>query len=266
MKHFYILILALIIGQQSFAQNNSEFDVFKKNILSLFDAYFENVEMSGEGKINLYATATYHLLPTLTKNTVIETVLSKSTANLAIVNYQYKSELWKKEPKNNRIDLIDTWDMNSITQTSHTNAPQKTNAHPWFFYLGAGGTFTDETDDNSSVYFSSRLGFFLLKNRWDLATTYTFSNTDNGDTSSSISNIGLMTKAYFPIKKINISPYIGTGISYIISDNFSNDTYEIPLYLGISWYVGFGNLDVGFQTNGENSIFTIGYTFSLWSK
>jgi len=270
MKHLYILILALVVGQQSFAQNKNEFDAFKKDILSQYGDYFENVEISGDGNINLYATAEYNSLLPIKKNSIIRTVLSDRTENFVIVHYQYKSELWKKETKNNRVTLIDTWDMNSIAKTANVASSQRTNSHPWFFYLGAGGTYSDAIGDVNNLNLSTRLGFFLLKNRWDLALSCTYTDTNNGgDTSYSNANIGLMTKVYFPIRKINISPYIGTGVSYITSlDDTSNDTFDTPVYIGISWIIGHGSLDIGYQysSNADNSMFTIGYTFSLWSK
>jgi len=266
MKHLYILILALIVGQQGFAQNKNEFDTFKNDILSQFDTYFENIEMSGDGKIILYAKEAYNTLLPVKKNNIMRTVLSDRTEEFAIVRYQYKSELWKKETKNNRVTLIDGWDMNSIMQ----KATLKTNSHPWFFYLGAGGTYSDAISDVNNLNVSSRLGFFLLKNRWDLALSGTYTNISDGNSGFiNSANVGLMTKVYFPIRKINISPYIGTGVSYITSlDDTSNSTLDTPIYIGISWIIGHGSLDIGYQysSNADNSMFTIGYTFSLWSK
>ena len=259
-----------MIGQQGFAQSENGFDSFKKDILSQFGTYFENVEISGDGNINLYATAAYNSLLPVKKNTIIETILSKSTNNFVIVQYQYKRELWKKEPKNNMVNLIDIWDMNSIMRTSNVKAPQKTNSHPWFFYLGAGGGGILSSGSNSetqgdNLNLTSRLGFFLLKNRWDLALSYSCLFTDYSDASTYTMTIGLMTKVYFPIRKFNISPYIGVGVSDI--STASSDSYDTPVYLGISWFVGHGSLDLGFQYgNNNNSMVTIGYTFSLWSK
>jgi len=268
MKNLYILLLVFVLGQQALAQNKNDFDVLRRNVLSQFDQYFVNIEMAENGNINLFATEAYYLLIPDKKNTIIEIILSKWNKELLIVCYQYKRELWKKDIINNQVKLIDAWDMNNINlpQTVSKKTSQKINSHPWFFYLGAGGTFSDETDDRN-LNFSSRLGFFLLKNRWDLSISYTYSsfNTVYASTSSENANLGLMTKIYFPIRKINMSPYIGTGISYLINDT-TEDTYNTPLYLGISWFIGSGSLDLGFQATGDNSFFTIGYTFSLWSK
>ena len=74
-----------------------------------------------------------------------------------------------------------------------------------------------------------------------------------------------MSKVYFPVRKYNISPYVGLGISYAVTydENWTLTTssWNIPLYLGISWYVGPGSLDLGFQIS-DNTAFMVGYTFS----
>ena len=273
MKYLYILIFTLIIGQQGFAQNESRFEGLKKSILSQYDVYFENIEIADDGKINLYAKTVYNSLSTIEKSAIIKTILSERSFELAIVHYQYKNELWKKEMKNNSVSLIDTWDMNFIAKSSKITASQKTNAHPWFFYLGAGGTYSDAISDINNLNVSTRLGFFLLKNRWDLAASYSLNITGNGSEENPlVSNLGLMTKIYFPIRKINLSPYIGTGISYMTISNMADisavqsDSWIIPLYLGVSWFVGPGSLDLGFQYTEDDPIFSIGYTSSLWSK
>ena len=269
MKHLYILILALVVGQQSFAQNKNEFDAFKQDIMSQFDTYFENVEITDNGIISLYATGAYNSLSSIRKNTIIEIILYRVSDDFIIVRYQYKSELWKKEMKSGQVKLIDNWDMNSLIQSSNINDSQRTNSHPWFFYLGAGGTYSDAISDVNNLNVSSRLGFFLLKNRWDLALSGTYTGINNDETITFSANVGLMTKVYFPIRKFNISPYIGTGVSYITSlDDTSDDIVDTPVYIGISWIIGHGSLDIGYQysSNDNNTMVTIGYTFSLWSK
>ncbi|MCL2650646.1 MAG: hypothetical protein FWD60_06430 [Candidatus Azobacteroides sp.] len=101
-----------------------------------------------------------------------------------------------------------------------------------------------------------------------MALSYSLGTSGNGDNSTSTSDLGLMSKVYFPIKRYNISPYAGLGISYLWSDTYNSDTdystttWDIPVYLGISWFVGPGSLDFGLQINNNNTIFMVGYTFS----
>jgi len=61
--------------------------------------------------------------------------------------------------------------------------------------------------------------------------------------------------------------YAGLGISYLWSsvdtaDGFGVTTWNVPLYLGVSWHIGPGSLDFGTQISENNTIFMIGYTFS----
>jgi hypothetical protein len=83
-------------------------------------------------------------------------------------------------------------------------------------------------------------------------------------------DVGLLSKVYFPIrrKNLNISPYIGGGISRVyqyaeVGDDFIMENYwNAMLLLGISWYVGPGSVDLGLQYGKTVSV-TLGYTFSL---
>jgi outer membrane protein W len=84
--------------------------------------------------------------------------------------------------------------------------------------------------------------------------------------------LGLLSKVYFPIRKYNISPYVGAGISRVFTSssmdigdenvNSKNIYWNKMLLIGISWYVGPGSWDFGTQL-GNNFNLTLGYTFSF---
>jgi hypothetical protein len=264
----YILIVSLLTGISCFAQNGNENKFSKEDFLSQFGIYFTDAEGSETGIIRLQATGLFASFSTEKKNTVMEFVLSKGYT-LASVAYEYKRELWKKDQFSNTVALLDSWDLNTLyTPKTTLKTLQKTDVHPWFFYFGLNSNFNEES---LSIYLSSRLGFFLLKNRWDLALSYSaglYGRYEDGATYNS--DLGLMSKVYYPIRKYNISPYAGLGISYLWSE-YNDGSYEsypattnwdVPVYLGVSWWVGSGSLDFGLQI-GDNSVFTVGYTFSL---
>ena len=76
----------------------------------------------------------------------------------------------------------------------------------------------------------------------------------------------MVVKTVYPVtikEKYRISPYLGLGIMYNhqSSDYGSISSTDVPVYAGISWFVGPGSLDLGFQF-GKNFMTTIGYTFS----
>ena len=90
----------------------------------------------------------------------------------------------------------------------------------------------------------------------------------NASDNTTAVQLGIATKVYFPIKKLHVSPYIGAGVSYSWNESYtdynSNEVSDVstPLYVGISWYIGRGSIDLGFQIS-KSTIFTVGYTFSL---
>jgi hypothetical protein len=264
MKQIYTALFIFFIGQCSFAQTNET--SFNENVLSQFGSYFENAELGENGTIHLQAKEVYSSLTQEKKNTIIELVLSKlENQTFAIVSCGYKRELWKKNVPFNEVKLLDDWDLNNLySQKSSLKTLQKTDVHPWFFYFGTNDSFSK---DMANISLASRIGFFLLKDRWDFALSCSAGISGYETTTASV-DVGLMTKVYFPIKKYNISPYAGTGISHITSatsvsggDDMESNSWNIPLYLGISWFTGPGSLDLGFQIS-DNTIFTIGYTFS----
>ena len=268
----YIIIISLILSATCRAQTVNERNFQKEDFLSQFGIYFENAEMTENGVIRLEAKDAYSSLPAEKKNTVMEIVLSKWDQTLVSVSYGYKRELWQKKSVFDTAVLLDSWDLNTLyTPKTTLKTLQKTDMHPWFFYFGLNSSFNS---DILNLNVASRIGFFLLKNRWDLALSYTAGVSggisENDDTSNVMSDLGLMSKVYFPVKQYNISPYIGSGISYVWNyidnndgDGITSTSWNIPLYLGVSWYVGPGSLDFGFQISDNNSIFMVGYTFSL---
>jgi hypothetical protein len=184
---------------------------------------------------------------------------------VAYVSYGHKREIWGKDATQT-VKLLDTLDMNSNNLKSVKRESQKLIKHPWFFYFGGQSNFNSET---FSLMSSARIGFFLLKDCWDLALSETLSVSETGATSES----GILSKVYYPIKKYKISPYIGAGLSLVYTgyDNgqeYIENTYWTSMLLwGISCYVGPGSLDIGMQY-GKTSEFavTVGYTFFPWGN
>jgi len=262
----YIIIISLLLGINCWAQTGNG-DFQKESFLSQFGAYFENAEMSESGVIRLQSKESFASLSSEKKSTIMELVLSKGYT-LASVSYGYKRELWQKAASGTAVE-IDSWDLNTLyTPKTTLKTLEKTAIHPWFVSFGLNSNFTSDGND-IGLYLNARLGFFLLKNRWDLALSYSLGISGAGDNSNATSDLGLMSKVYFPIKKYNISPYVGLGISYLwsdVSDGYTDvytSTSDIPILLGISWYVGPGSVDAGVQiSENNNSVFTVGYTFS----
>ncbi len=73
---------------------------------------------------------------------------------------------------------------------------------------------------------------------------------------------GLMSKFYFPIRKLNLSPNVGFDLQgYVLtSPESTSQSVTRSLLAGISWYVGSGSIDLGFRINKQVSA-SLGYTF-----
>lgn len=107
---------------------------------------------------------------------------------------------------------------------------------------------------------NARLGFFLLRNRWDLAASVTeqLSGNIEDENPSMLTSVGLASKFYFPMKKHNLSPNLGAELAVTIpAEGVMSFT---PSFLaGVSWYVGPGSLDAGLRI-GSSSMLMLGYT------
>ena len=257
----YIAIISLILGVNCWAQTGNINDFQKEDFLSQFGEYFENAEVTETGTIRLQAKESFTTLSAEKKHTIMELVLSKGYT-MASIAYEYKRELWQKDTSG-IVVLLDSWDLNMLyTPKVALKTLKKTDTHPFFYYLGLSGTFSE---NQTNLFYSANVGFFLLKNRWNLALSNSSGTFGNGESSSTNNELGIMSKVYFPIQKYNIAPYAGLGISYSItrdeSNNVLNSSWNIPLYLGVSWFVGPGSLDFGLQIS-NNTVFMVGYTFS----
>ena len=274
MKKLHILILLLVAGLQvSFAQNAADkLYAFRSSVLPSYSVYFASADVTPENHLELMATAEYNLLSANSRKTMMDNLLRSWHETLVLVKSDSKRELWGTEAETYKALLLESWDINAsapapATQANPTPASGRS-MHPWFFYLG--GSEMIDSNSNINVAFSSSVGFFLLKNRWDLAATFSGSMMGNFSSESDMAgqtSIGLQSKVYFPIEKYHISPNVGFEIArarYSISETVSK-SFTPALVTGISWYVGIGSLDLGFRI-GEQSMVMIGYTFVPRSK
>jgi hypothetical protein len=194
----------------------------------------------------------------------MDNLMKKWQESLVLVQYETKSELWGLNSDNGKAIHIDTWDLNA----TKPNGPSlvtasRTGLHPFFVYFGGQGVLDSEHNLNFAI--NTRVGFFLLKDRWDLAWTFSggiLGNIDNTDAMSNQLSTGLMSKVYFPIRKLNISPNAGFDLqstAYSDAEGSTTTSANRALLMGISWYVGHGSLDFGVRI-GKEVTASIGYT------
>jgi len=261
MKQLLIILIALLLGfQQTFAQVSEKLESFKEKVLPEYITYFNIAELTENGQLNLSAVEKYISQSVDGKKAIMDKITTAWQESLVLVHFVTKRELWGWNATTESAKLLDEWDFSApqlVYMPKTFPIP-----HPWFFYVG--GQFGGDNQKNINLTFNTRLGFFLLLNRWDFATTFSKGVSGNANsTSTGWSNFGLMSRVHFPIRKYKISPNIGAQMTLASSDASSDFTGA--LVLGISWYVGFGSVDVGFRIGNEFSSMG-GYTVMPQSK
>lgn len=253
MKQLITLLLIFLLGSQlAFAQVSEKLEAFREKVLPKYITYFDKAELTENGHLYLSAVEKYTLQSVDGKKAIMDKINSAWQESLVLVHFGSKRELWGWSAQTEMSELLDEWDFNTpqlviIPKTAPI-------PHPWFFYLG--GIFGYDSQNNISMTINTRIGFFLLRDRWDFATT--LSGGVSGNINFSIldgmnlltwSNIGLMSRVYFPIREYKISPNIGAEMTFALSE--ASNTFNGALVLGINWYVGFGSVSIGFRIGNE---------------
>lgn len=224
-----------------------------------------HVEKNGELLCVYMNSRDYDKLSELEKKSLVKSQANKYDATTIYVISSHRGELWQENSSGN-MTIVDTWNKNAVPVLQDNNykqMPTRSLEHPWFFNVsGALGYNTP------SIYFNlyGRYGFYLLKGKWDLAAncligySKSIRPSDSGTKGSFSNSIGVDTRWYFPLKKTNINPFAGLGISYAFGGG--NKSFTIPISAGVNIPLWKGCLDACWQYDKVNkSIFMVGYTF-----
>lgn len=236
-----ILIWLVLLCQPLYAQQSEALNYFRTRILPAHASYFSQAELNSSGTLELTATNTYCALTEDQKKPVLAAVSASWNDYIVQVRCGSRVEIWRKSETASSLSLLDVLDSRARVQ------PLKDPAYfgrpnPFFIYFG--GQVGGDTQDNYNMAFNLRTGFFLLMQRWDLALSFTSGRTGNTEYELyGYMNLGLMSKVYFPIKRVKLSPNIGgfVGIS-----SFGEGDAGLTGYgsVGLSWFMGFGSLNV----------------------
>lgn len=248
MKKLLAILFIVLLGlQQTFAQAPKKLDALRDKVLPQYSTYISNAEITDNGQLSLSAYDSYAALPAASKKSILSTITTSWQDSVVMVHYGSKCELWGWNARTSETKLLDEWDMAVIIPAPkiQVTEAQKTNLHPWFLYLG--GQFMGDNMQNINLSYNTRIGFFLLLNRWDLATTLSAGVSGNVDADGTpYANIGLMSRVHFPLKKYKISPNVGAEMTYV-SFGETESTFVPSLVVGLSWYVGIGRVDIGIK-------------------
>jgi hypothetical protein len=250
MKKFCLVICLIVVTQLCFAQNNNN-TPYIDSLRMKYNGYFDNIKVQDEKALVCFTKTNFDSSEISMKEKIVKEVLTISGFNMALLIYQNKQELWVRQA--DKVLLLDSWYLQNLDPVKRTSKElEKTNKHPWFIYFGLNGMFGKEL---VNFYSNSRGGLFLYKNRWDAALFLSLGMSGK----SFMFDIGANSRVYFPIKKIKMSPYIGVGVSFNMMGEVKS--WDVPIYVGTSWYIGPGSIDIGIQA-WRNFAVTIGYTFS----
>lgn len=259
MKQLITILFVLILGTQcAVAQAVGNIDSFRTSILPKYSMYFSQAELTEYGQLRLSAVDAYTRLNPDEKKSVVSNIAGSWRDSVVLVGYGTKTELWGWSAVNGNTWLLDEWDK-AIGQPAASTVVKPTNTamHPWFFYLGY--QLMGDSQQNMTLALDTRIGFYLLLNRWDFAATYTLGMTGNIEADpTAYSNLGLMSRVHFPIKNSGFSPNIG-GELVMASFGTTASTVKPALVLGFSWFVGIGRIDIGVRI-GEATAGMGGYT------
>lgn len=257
MKKLIFIFIILIGVKLSFAQDTTKLKGFREIILPEYVTNFTQANLTGNGRLILSATEKYMLLNNHDKKSTILPLINAWQDSLILVSYGSKRELWGWDTIKGNVKQYDYWDLSSYPSHLKPTPIISERSHPWFIYVG--GQLGGDNQKNINMAFNARVGFFLLLNRWDLATSLsaglsenTASTTSGYNSTSTWSSLGLMTRVHFPIRKIGLSPNIGLEVSKSTSGDISSDAIA-HVVLGFRWYVGFGSIDLGFKLGEESS-------------
>jgi hypothetical protein len=261
MKRSVIIIIFLLAGFQILCGQDitDKLASFRERLISQYNLYFTSAELTDSKQLKLNARADYVKLSKSGRKAIMDNLIKSWPESLVIVQNETYKELWWWDNDNKESRFIDSWDLNARLSTNPAEKPASSvSKHPWFFYFGNMIRYNSNHDLVAAL--NLRTGFFLLRNKWDLAASLSeqvSGNTDD-DTNLSVStNVGLSSKFYFPIKNLKMSPYAGGMASVSIS---SGSTTVTPSGLiGVSWLSGIGCIDLGMSL-GNNSMMMVGYT------
>ena len=264
MKQLLTILFTLFLGSQTMiAQDSKKLESFRENIMPGYGMYFDRAGLTEKGQLSLSAIDSYTGLLADEKRTIMVKIITAWQDSLVLVHYGSKREIWGRSSESGNVMLLDEFDLNAPPLSIPVKIDAR--AHPWFFYIG--GQLGGDSQHNINLALNLRLGFFLLLNRWDLATTVSGGLTGNTSYMSSgtgWTSLGFMTRVHFPIKKLGLSPNIGGEITATVFGDTPADV-NAALVLGLSWYVGFGSLDVGIHI-GNILSGSAGYTMSPQMK
>lgn len=213
-----------------------------------------------DGKLHLVTNADYDSLTVAQKQEVLNKVSQEfADHDLTIYSGGQQRELWVST--GNGVRMIERWNNDSLQIDRYLPLELKRQGKTKIFYYIGGMVNGDSDYTNLSL--NLRAGSYLYKNLIDASVTMNLGGNITEEESNFVGDLGIDSRVYLPfrIKKVNLAPYAGAGISW----SFAPSSYfEARFLAGGCWFVGPGSFDIGLQYGIESGFgATLGYTFRI---
>ena len=213
-----------------------------------------------DGKLHLVTNADYDSLNVAQKQEVLNKVSQEfADHDLTIYSGGQQRELWVST--DNGVRMIERWNNDSLQIDRYLPLELKRQGRTKIFYY-IGGMMNGDSD-YTNLSLNLRAGSYLYKNIVDASVTMNLGGNITEEESNFVGDLGIDSRVYLPfrIKKVNLAPYAGAGISW----SFAPSSYfEARFLAGGCWFVGPGSFDIGLQYGIESGFgATLGYTFRI---
>lgn len=217
-----------------------------------------------EKKLHLMANPDYVSLSEYQKREVLGKVAQEfAEYDMMLYTGGQQRELWIAD--GNSVRCLEKWNNDSLRIEDYLPLELKRNGETKVFYYVGG--MLNGGNGSTSYSLNLRVGSYLYKNLLDVSATLNLGgNKTKGAKSQFSGDIGIDSRAYLPfrIKKVNLAPYAGAGISWSFAPE---KFFELRLLAGGCWFVGPGSFDIGLQYGTKSKIsLTLGYTFRIPSR
>lgn len=213
-----------------------------------------------DNKLHLMTNFDYDSLTVIDKQNVLNKVAREfADHDIIIYSGDQQRELWVNT--GNGVGMIERWNNDSLQIERYLPLELKRQGFTKVFYYVGGMLNGGKGYLNIST--NLRFGTYLYKNLVDASITMNIGTNRTDEESKFAGDLGIDSRVYLPfrIKKINLAPYAGAGISW----SFAPESYfEARFLAGGCWFVGPGSFDIGLQYGIESGFgATLGYTFRI---
>ena len=173
-----------------------------------------------DGKLHLVTNADYDSLYITQKQDVLNKVAREFAGHdIIIYSGDQQRELWVNT--GNGVGMIERWNNDSLQIERYLPLELKRQGFTKVFYYIGGMLNGGKGYLNFST--NLRFGTYLYKNLVDASVTMNIGRNRTDEDSKFAGDLGIDSRVYLPfrIKKVNLAPYAGTGISW----SFAPESY-----------------------------------------